>query len=134
MIFEKNLHDKARNEANGFTILEVLIALTIFAIVIGALSSLFQTSLRHASVANDLRRATQLAESQLSRFGKDFPLEQGTYEGISPNGLRWEAEISLADPIDHDMGIALYRIQIEAGLVSNSSTSVKLSTLRIGVL
>lgn len=126
-------HGRVRGKgAGGFTLLEVLIALIIFAIAFGALASLFQTSLRQADTADDLRRAIALAEAQLARFGKDLPLEPGHVEGNSPDGLLWEAEISLARPPDDDIGLALYHIRIEAGGPDQSTRPVSLSTLKIG--
>ncbi|MGI9499846.1 MAG: prepilin-type N-terminal cleavage/methylation domain-containing protein [Geminicoccaceae bacterium] len=120
------------HKAKGFTLLEVLIALIIFAIAFAALAGIFQTSLRQAAISDELREATVLAEAQLARFGKDLPLEPGRTEGISADGLLWAAEVSLALPVDADSGIALYRISIEAGAGAASSRRVELRTLRIG--
>ena len=115
----------------GFTLLEVLIALTIFAIAFGALATLFQTSTRQASIAGDLRKTTELAKTQLARIGKDMPLEVGQSEGATADGLRWRAEISLAK---RDEDIALYRIDIEAFITDGSPGAVGLTTYRIGNL
>ena len=111
----------------GFTLLEVLVALIIFAIAFGALASIFQTSLRQTTTAEALRKATLLAETQLARFGKDQPLELGKTKGVSAEGMPWRAEVSLARPIDENKGLALYRIIVEAG----GPNPVELQTFRL---
>jgi len=116
----------------GFTLLEVLIALTIFAIAFGALATLFQTSSRQASLASELRQVNELAKAQLARFGKDLPLETGTSGGTTTDGLRWEAEISLAGLANTDEDFALYHIRIEASMIDGSSGGIGLTTLRLG--
>ncbi|MEZ5931997.1 MAG: type II secretion system protein [Alphaproteobacteria bacterium] len=116
----------------GFTLLEVLVALIIFGIAFGALASLFQTSLRQTTRAEDLRRATELAETQLERFGRDLPLTPGRIDGSTPEGLRWQAEISLALPADEEAGVALYQIRVDAGPEAGLPDLISLTTLRIG--
>lgn len=116
----------------GFTLIEVLVALIIFAIAFGALAGLFQTSLRQTGTAEELRRATALAEAQLARFGRDLPLTPGSSDGASADGaLRWQAGISLARPIEEGAEVALYQIRIDAGRTGGPSL-VSLTTLRLG--
>jgi prepilin-type N-terminal cleavage/methylation domain-containing protein len=117
----------------GFTLLEVLVALIIFGIAFAALASLFQTSLRQTATAEDLRRATELAETQLERFGRDLPLAPGRIDGSTPDGLRWQAEVSLARPAVAEAGAALYRIRVDAGPQSGPPALITLTTLRIGI-
>jgi len=117
----------------GFTLLEVLVALIIFAIAFGALVGLFQTSLRQTGTADELRRATEFAEAQLARFGRDLPLDPGRTEGTSADGeLRWAADVALARPVEDGAEVALYRIRVDAGLGSGSPGLVSLTTLRLG--
>ncbi|MGI9503302.1 MAG: type IV pilus modification PilV family protein [Geminicoccaceae bacterium] len=119
--------------AAGFTLLEVLVALIIFAIAFGALVGLFQTSLRQTGTAEELRRATVLAEAQLARFGRDLPLALGRVDGVSADGeLRWQADVSLARPVEEDAAVALYQIRIDAGRGEGASSLVSLTTLRLG--
>jgi general secretion pathway protein I len=116
----------------GFTLLEVLVALIIFGIAFGALAGLFQTSLRQTGTAGDLRRATEIAETQLERFGRDLPLTPGRTDGSTADGMRWQADVSLAAPVDQDAGVALYRISVDAGPEGGPTGLVRLTTLRIG--
>ena len=133
MIAEPPDLDRKDKRTDGFTLLEVLIALIIFALAFGALAGLYQTSLRQTGTADELRRATLLAETQLARFGHDLPLEPGRIGGTSSDGsLRWEADISLAKPLDEGSEMALFRIRVAAGLETGSAGLVSLTTLRVG--
>ena len=118
----------------GFSLLEVLVALIIFALAFGALASLFQTAFRQSKAADDLRRATELAETQLARIGRDLPLQPGHREGRSPEGIRWRAEIVLEAEPDQTAGIALYRVHVEAGPGDGIPDLVSLTTLSLGPL
>ncbi len=121
-----------RQGEKGFTLIEILVAMTILAVAIGVLSNLFQTSIRQASTATDIRRATQLAESQLTRFGKDLPLQQGQFSGPSQHGLYWEADISLHKPVDEENSIALYRVEINVLSEHGMPIPIRLTTFRLG--
>ena len=130
---ETALERSEHRRATGFTLIEVLVALIIFAIAFGALVGLFQTSLRQAGTAEDLRKATVLAESQLARIGRDLPLAPGRLDGASADGtLHWQAAISLARPIEDEANIALYQIRIDAGRGDGAPSLVSLTTLRLG--
>ncbi len=120
-------------DEKGFTLLEVLIAMTIFATTIAVLSNLFQTSIRQANMATEIRRAIQLGESQLARFGKDLPLELGRSSGPSSHDLYWEAEIALHKPPDEESGLALYRIDIDVMSKKDKLIPISLSTFRLGL-
>lgn len=132
MVVETGRSHRPRSGIAGFTLLEVLVALVIFGVAFGALAGLFQTSLLQTTKADDLRLATALAEAQLARFGKDLPLRSGKTEGTSPDGLRWQADVSLERPVDVAAGMALYKIRVEAGRADGIPDLVSLTTLRIG--
>ena len=122
-----------RRQTAGFTLIEVLVAVIIFAIAFGALVGLFQTSLRQTGTAEELRKATALAEAQLARFGRDLPLAPGLSEGASADGaLRWQADISLARPVEEDAEFALYQVRIDAGRDDGTPSLITLTTLRLG--
>lgn len=123
---------KTADSQAGFTLLEVLVALIIFGIGFGALAGIFQTSLRQSTTADGLMDATMLAETQLARFGRDWPLQAGTTEGVVDDGLSWRAEVTVARLSEGDGTLALYRIRVEVEPSDGVSGPVALSTLRIG--
>ena len=83
--------------SRGFTLIEVLIALTMFAVIGGGLLQLFNQGLRAARLADDRAHAALLARSKLTEL-QAFPyLRPGTLTGSFDDGFRWEASLSLAD-------------------------------------
>jgi general secretion pathway protein I len=123
-------HDDARE--SGFTLLEVLVALVIFALAFGVLAQIIQTGLRQSTVAESTAAATSLARSQLARIGVELPLEVGETEGETEDGMRWQTGIQLAEPPDEDLGIASYEVQVTVSWGPGAAEQVTLTTLRLG--
>jgi len=121
-----------RSRQDGFTLLEVLIALIIFSIAFGAIASIFQTSLRQSTTAETLMDATAVAERQIARFGTELPLELGETSGVSPEGLSWSAKIELGSPPRENSDVVLYRITVDVGSGEEGQSHLTLETLRIG--
>ncbi len=115
----------------GFTLIEILVALIIFALAFGAIAQSFQISLRQTVSAETLLSATALAERQLADAGITQSLSLGGGSGLSQDGLQWRTSIELAAPISRDLDIALYRIEVEVG-PEDGSPYVTLQSLRMG--
>ena len=86
----------------GFTLIEVVVALVILTVALGALLQLFQTGLRSGGVAETRVYATLLAQSRLAALGVEAPLEPGEIGGEIDERFRWSARI---EPY-HDAGTA----------------------------
>ena len=86
----------------GFTLLEILVALTMFAVVGGALLQLFGSGLRNARVATEQTHATFLARSKLSELLADPLLKEGTLEGEFDGGYAWIAQLTPSEGDDED--------------------------------
>ena len=81
----------------GFTLIEILIALTMFAVIGGGLLQLFNEGLRAARIADDRAHAVLLARSKLTEL-QAFPfLQPGTLSGRFADGFRWRATLSIGD-------------------------------------
>jgi general secretion pathway protein I len=80
--------------ARGFTLIEILVALTMFAVVGGALLQLFEGGLRASRQAADYTHAVLLARSKLTELLAYNDLTPGTMEGEFENGYRWQAVLS----------------------------------------
>lgn len=78
----------------GFTLVEILVALTMFGIVGGMLLQLFGTGLRSARQAADISHAALLARSKLTELQANPRLEAGTLTGEFDDGYRWTAVLS----------------------------------------
>ncbi len=122
----------------GFTLLEILVALMIFAIAFGAIADIFHTGLRQSRTAGTLFDAKVLAQQQIARFGSDMPLEPGEFSGVgsAPSGatpLAWNAEISTVEPLGANADLALYSIEISIRDEGGERDHFTLRTLKLGI-
>jgi general secretion pathway protein I len=118
---------------SGFTLLEVLVALVIFALAFGVLAQIMQTGLRQSVVAQSLAGATLLARSELARVGIEAPLQVGRAEGETADGMRWQTEIEVVEGPDEDQSLALYQVQVTVVWGSSPAERMSLTTLRTGL-
>ena len=135
---------KTRRRAAGFSLLEVLAAFVILALVATALFRLFSGSLANASAAEEWSRALLLAESQLELAASAQPLKESTERGTDSTGsIQWETSVVAYAPPDANpdaeraaelLGTRLLRVTTEVrfpGAVSGerklSLTTVKLA-------
>jgi prepilin-type N-terminal cleavage/methylation domain-containing protein len=90
----------ATRSQQGFTLLEVIVAVVIAALCLGALSQVFATGVRAASTSSDYMRAMTLAQSLLSGVGVEKATSDGSESGTSSDGrLTWTVTIS-PEPTD----------------------------------
>jgi len=82
------------NRTAGFTLLEVLVALTLFAVVGGALLGLFQSGLRATGLGSDYSHAALLARSKLTELQVYATLMPGVYEGEFDERYRWRVTLA----------------------------------------
>jgi general secretion pathway protein I len=117
----------------GFTLLEILVALVVFALAFGVLAQIMQTGLRQSTVARSLAGAAMLARSELARVGIEVPLQVGAVEGESADGLRWQTEIELLADASEDQSLALYQVQVTVAWGESPAEQLVLTTLRTGL-
>jgi general secretion pathway protein I len=128
---------RRNSRAQGFTLLEVLVAFTILALVMGALLQIFSGGLRTAEIASNHAVGALLAESKLAAIGIEEPLVAGERTGTFDNGYRWHYSIDRYGEQDGAQGeeqeIVPYRLilTVEWG-PAGSGGSVTLVTLRLG--
>jgi prepilin-type N-terminal cleavage/methylation domain-containing protein len=117
----------------GFTLLEVLVALLIFGLIFAALARIFQTGFQQSSAAEAMATATMLARSQLARIGSDLPLEVGATEEDGGGGFRVRTTIQPAAPetTDDQFVPLLVEVTVFWGPLEGERR-VALTTLRLG--
>jgi general secretion pathway protein I len=78
----------------GFSLLEVLVAFVILALVGTSLFRLFGASLNNAGAADDYSRAAVYAESRLTLAAADTQLRETTDQGTSDDGrYAWATKV-----------------------------------------
>ncbi len=128
----------------GFSLIEVLVAFVILALVATALFNLFSSSLNNASAAEEWSRAVQVAESRLASAAAAQPLKEATERGAEFEGrVKWETTVAFytSPDIDPDLDKAseslatrLYRITCEVRYTGGDGRerTMTLATTRVG--
>jgi prepilin-type N-terminal cleavage/methylation domain-containing protein len=87
----------------GFTLIEVVVALVIFGLAFAVVARIIQTDVLQSGRAEKLNTATLLARSQLARIGADVPVAAGELDGDAGDGFRWRIVIRPAQ-LDDEPG------------------------------
>jgi general secretion pathway protein I len=132
------------SRAAGFSLLEVLVAFVILALVATALFRLFSGALANASAADDYSRAVLVAESVLAEAAVAHPLREATQTGVADDGrIAWTTRVAPQPPTGESpdleraaetMPIRLYRVTAEVVFPAPTGGQRKftLATTRIG--
>ena len=87
-----------KHHAQGFSLLEVLVAFVVMGLVVGTLLQLYGTSMRSVATSDEMSFAILAAESQLVRVGRDIKVEEGSESGSIDNSpFSWKVTI---EPIE----------------------------------
>jgi general secretion pathway protein I len=130
--------------ARGFSLLEVLVAFTLFAVAMGVIMQIFSRGVNGASIADHYAKATMHAESRLAAIGLEETIKEGTSSGKFDDDYTWQVTIKpYQDPAPRDqMAIdfekqhfaQLYEIETKVTFATDDRKvrAVTLSTLQIG--
>jgi general secretion pathway protein I len=121
---------ESRTRARGFTLLEVLVALIIFAIAFGVLAQIIQTGLGQARSAAVTSEAVLLARSLLAEVGSELPVAPGVIKGEAEGGYRWRIEMRATEGRADD-ALRAYLVQVTVAS-DTQAPPIELSTLRLG--
>ena len=133
----------ARRRTAGFSLLEVLAAFVILALVATALFRLFSGSLANASSAEAWSRALLLAQSQLDIAASAQPLKEATERGQDGTGnIQWETRVVAYSPPDTSpdveraaelLGTRLLRVTTEVKFPGgiNGERTLSLTTVKL---
>ena len=121
----------------GFTLLEVLVALLIASIALGALFQGTLGGLGAADLAGRTEEAVSRARSRLAAIGKMGVLEPGDRSGDDGGGYRWQVRVA---PLatrrggPGDPAPTLYEVAVTIAWGSGrSARDVTLQTRRLGL-
>ncbi|MCG8354386.1 MAG: prepilin-type N-terminal cleavage/methylation domain-containing protein [Kiloniellales bacterium] len=121
---------------DGFTLLEVLVAFAILALILGVVFQTYSTGFRSAETASDHMTATLLAESKLASIGVTQSLEEGEAVGDFDDGYHWRTTIrpfrAEDGEADGPLPIRAYEITVTVGWGDrDAGPAVSLTTLRV---
>lgn len=131
-------------QARGFSLIEVLVAFVILALVATALFNLFSASLNNVTAAAEWSRALTVAESRLEAAAAAQPLKEGSERGSSQDGrVQWQTTVAPYVPPEADpdleraseaLAMRLLRISVEVTYTGGDGKPRKLalSTVRMG--
>jgi general secretion pathway protein I len=84
----------SKGASRGFSLLEVMVAFTILAMLLGALFQVFSAGMHAARSGDRYTRATVIAQSQLAALGVEFPLAEGVTSGSTDDAYHWRVIVS----------------------------------------
>jgi general secretion pathway protein I len=128
----------------GFSLLEVLVAFVILALVLGVVMRIYAQGMARVSESDSIARAVLLAESKLAQVGADIPLEEGELSGIeNDEALRWRVRLVAYDPdkaaataagaVQTVMPVRLLQVEVEVswGESQAAPRSLRLQTVKL---
>lgn len=120
--------------ASGFTLIEVLVALTILSVSLLVLLGVFGDSFQRAGRLRGDAAAMALAQSLLAATSEGTPLRAGDMEDQSADGFRWHLRIApYVEGKDGDAWpLQAFRVSVDVfWRDGNVERSVALDTLRL---
>jgi general secretion pathway protein I len=127
----------------GFTILEVLAAFVLFALVLAALLQVFSGGLRDAQLADEYARAGMMAQSRLASFTAAERFDEGASSGTDA-GFAWTLAAAAYDERqeaggadrskDYNLRVRLLRVESRVAwrAADGRDRDVRLVTLVLG--
>lgn len=131
------------SRVGGFSLIEVLAAFVILALVATALFQLFSGALQNASAAQDWSRAVLIAESRLTAAANAQPLVESSERGEEDEGrVRWETRVKAWEPVGVDpelvrvsdgMLTRLYRVEVDVHFpgLAGRERALSLATVKL---
>ena len=130
--------------AAGFSLLEVLVAFIIVALVVTALFRLFGGALGNASAADEWTRAVLVAQNRLALAAAAQPLRAATDDGSEYDGrIAWHTSVTPYVPPDADadleraseaMTTRLFRVTVDVRFPGSAGQprTLSLTTVKVG--
>ncbi len=109
---------RLRNRNQGFTLLEIMVAMAILGIGLVVIIELFSGGLRLARISEEYTTAAGYARMKMEETSLAKSLEEGIQEGEFDSFYRWQVEVKKVDLLppeketSYQPPVALYRVRI----------------------
>jgi general secretion pathway protein I len=120
----------------GFSLLELLIAFTVFAMLLGALLQVFSAGLHAARSSERDTRAAVIAQSRMAALGVEQPLRVGVISGTTDDAYHWR--ITVRPYVDNHLPVTtgvLKPLNVSVDVFwedDDAARSVSLTTMMLG--
>lgn len=118
----------------GFTLIEVLVALAILGVSLAAIYEAFGTGLRNERQTRFYEEAVALAEARLAQVGTELPAAVGRWSGEEA-GFRWTLRLQPAvdEPLTYEPSLVrLLEVTVEVEWLDRSRRkTIALHSLRL---
>jgi len=108
-----------RTRQGGFTLIEVMAAFMVFALLFGVVLQILSTSVGNTRLSGEYTQAALWAQSKLDVLGLEKMIEPGVTQGSFDDKYDWTMEISETQVIDErgldaqeELPIALYQVRL----------------------
>ncbi|MGQ9570569.1 MAG: type IV pilus modification PilV family protein [Thermodesulfovibrionales bacterium] len=121
------------NSHKGFTLLEILVALSILGIAITVLLQLFSANLRSLSVSEDYVFAVSKAEAKMREILDDKDLSEKSWTEIIDDGYKMDVSINegLKDRTEN-LQVRIFEVTLSLSWTKNTKNkSLTLRTMKV---
>jgi len=122
-----------RRGENGFTLIEVLVALAILSVSLAVMLQIFSESLHRARVSRMEMAAGAFAQSLLADVGHSVPLRVGDQSGEQPGGFSWKLHVEPYGTADDQKSWPMGAVSVSASVIwkdGAESHEMKVTALR----
>ena len=126
---------RAKRPDAGFTLIEVVVAFVVAALVLVAALRLFGGAFDGSARAERLTRALIAAESTMDSVGAAIPLTIGTQRGTIQPGLSWQAIITpyggLSETTMSLLPVVAFTVEVQVRWADRDRDGVTLETIKV---
>jgi general secretion pathway protein I len=125
-----------RHRQSGFTLIEVMAAFAVFALLFGVVLQILSTSLSNTRRAGDYTQAALWAQSKLDVLGLEEVLEPGESSGEFDDRYRWYLRVEEVMSFDDsgldlaELPVSLYGVELVVEWGENPTREAVFTTLR----
>jgi len=129
-------HGRFRVSNNGFTLIEILVAMSILAISLVVILQLFSGGLKSSRLSEEYTRAIFHAKEKMEEVLIPKELSEGELQGEFEDSFRWKSEtVRIEDPEEDDKKLPFTMFKIKIDVMwdeGDKERRFEISTIKIG--